>query len=341
MTRLVRTRPYFRERVSRSIRGILAVFGLMLAAAGSAGEYSDHAGVRSVIAGAEEAGVDPAWSQALIDAAERQQSILDAISRPAEKTKPWYEYRKIFVTEQRIREGIAFWNDHAEILNVVSERSGVPAEVIVAIIGVETYYGRITGSYRVIDALATLAFDYPRRSSFFTRELEEFLILAWESGKDPLTLKGSYAGAMGYGQFMPSSYRAYARRFEGKGAPDIWEDPADAITSVGHYLSAHGWRRGEQVVVDAVSDDTDPAIFDGGLKPGPTVAQLALEGLVPTEPLAPGRAVTPLRLEEEGGARYWLGLQNFYSITRYNHSAMYAMAVWELSQAIATARSEV
>ena len=165
--------------------------------------------------------------------------------------------------------------------------------------------------------------------------------MAWESGKDPLALKGSYAGAMGYGQFMPSSYRAYARSFQGDEAPDIWENPADAISSVGHYLKSHGWRRDERVVLDAVADDTEPAIFDGGLKPSLTVAQLELAGLVPTEALAPERVVTPLRLEEQEGARYWMGLQNFYSITRYNHSAMYAMAVWELSQAIAAARTDV
>ena len=185
-----------------------------------AGDYSGHEGVQGVIAAAEEAGVDPTWSRDLIEAAERQQSILDAIARPAEKTKPWYEYRKIFLTERRIREG--------GVLGCQRVRSGDgrrtnrgAAEIIVAIIGVETYYGRISGSYRVIDALATLAFDYPRRSAFFTRELEQFLVLAWESNKDPLAMKGSYAGAMGYGQFMPSSYRAYATSFEGGSAPDI------------------------------------------------------------------------------------------------------------------------
>jgi membrane-bound lytic murein transglycosylase B len=211
---------------------------------------------------------------------------------------------------------------------------------MVAIIGVETYYGRITGSYRVIDALSTLAFDYPRRSPFFTSELEQFLVLAWESGKDPLALKGSYAGAMGYGQFMPSSYRAYARSYEGETAPDIWDDPADAIASVGHYLKAHGWRSGDGVTVGGIPEDPDPDLFERGLKPTQTVAALALEGLKPAEPLDPKVVATPLRLEEEGGMRYWLGLQNFYVITRYNHSAMYAMAVWDLSQAIVSARSE-
>jgi len=333
-------------RQSRFARGcrvgcriVLLCTGLSLSSLALAGDYSDREAAQQVIAAAQEAGVDPDWAQQLIDAAERQQSILDAISRPAEKTKAWHEYRKIFLTDRRIREGVSFWSDHAGTLQSVAVRTGVPAELVVAIIGVETYYGRITGSYRVIDALATLAFDYPRRSPFFTGELEQFLVLAWESGKDALALKGSYAGAMGYGQFMPSSYRAYARSYEGDGAPDIWDNPADAIASVGNYLEAHGWRSGEQVVIDGIADDPDPAMFEGGLKPKKTVAALALEGLAPTEPLDPAGLATPLRLEEEDGMRYWLGLQNFYVITRYNHSAMYAMAVWELSQAIAAARA--
>ena len=324
---------------SQACRMLFLWAGLSLPFVVSAGDYSDREAVQQVIAAAQEAGVDPDWAGQLIDAAERQQSILDAISRPAEKTKAWYEYRKIFLTDRRIREGATFWSAHANTLQTVAARTGVPVELMVAIIGVETYYGRITGSYRVIDALATLAFDYPRRSPFFTGELEQFLVLAWESGKDALALKGSYAGAMGYGQFMPSSYRAYARSYEGEGAPDIWDNPADAIASVGNYLKAHGWRAGEKVVINGVADDPDPAVFEGGLKPKKTVAALALEGLEPTEPLKPAELATPLRLEEEDGMRYWLGLQNFYVITRYNHSAMYAMAVWELSQAIASARA--
>ena len=320
---------------------LMALFfssGVVTVSNAFAGDYSGHQGAQGVVAAAEEAGVEPAWAMDLIESAERQQSILDVIARPAEKTKPWYEYRKIFLTEGRIREGVAFWDANASVLETVAERTGVPSEVIVAIIGVETYYGRISGSYRVIDALATLAFDYPRRSAFFTRELEQFLVLAWESNKDPLAMKGSYAGAMGYGQFMPSSYRAYAASFEGGSAPDIWDDVADAISSVGNYLKAHGWRAGDGVVVDAIVDDAEPAIFDAGLKPRLTVAELALAGVRPVETLMPSMVVTPLRLEEQSGPRHWLGLQNFYVITRYNHSAMYAMAIWELSQALVTER---
>jgi membrane-bound lytic murein transglycosylase B len=294
--------------------------------------------VASILAEVGSAGVDVAWARDLLASAKRQQSILDAIARPAEKTKPWYDYRDIFMTDRRIREGVVFWDAHAAVLEDISQRTGVPSAVIVAIIGVETFYGRITGSYRVIDALSTLAFDYPRRSPFFTQELEQFLILAWESGKDPLALKGSYAGAMGYGQFMPSSYRAYARSFEPGGVPDIWDNPADAISSVGHYLNAHGWQAGERVLLDAVANQPPDSLFAAGLKPSQSIEALARAGLSTEAGVDPQTQVTPIGLETIEGQRYWLGLQNFYVITRYNHSAMYAMAVWELSEAILAAR---
>ena len=305
-----------------------------------AGEYAGRKAALEIIKSAEVAGVDAQWSADLLNAATRQQSILDAIARPAEKTKPWHEYRQIFITPRRIQEGVSFWNQHAAVLDSVSSVTGVPAEVIVAIIGVETFYGRITGNYRVIDALATLAFDYPRRSAFFTSELEAFLLLAWESGKDPLALKGSYAGAMGYGQFMPSSYRAYAKRFKGEGAPDIWDNPADAISSVANYLLKHGWRAGDEVVVGATVNDPDPGAFAAGLKPTQSVADWIAQGWVLSRSVSGEAMATPISLEAESGMAYWLGLENFYVITRYNHSAMYAMAVWELSQSIAASRQE-
>jgi membrane-bound lytic murein transglycosylase B len=252
---------------------------VILVSSAQAQDYSDREEVASILAEVGSAGVDVAWARDLLASAKRQQSILDAIARPAEKTKPWYDYRDIFMTDRRIREGVVFWDAHAAVLEEISQRTGVPSAVIVAIIGVETFYGRITGSYRVIDALSTLAFDYPRRSPFFTQELEQFLILAWESGKDPLALKGSYAGAMGYGQFMPSSYRAYARSFEPGGVPDIWDNPADAISSVGHYLNAHGWQAGERVLLDAVANQPPDSLFAAGLKPSQSIEALARAGL--------------------------------------------------------------
>ena len=300
-----------------------------------AGDYSERPELAGVLDAVTAEGVDRAWAQGVLDAAERQQSIIDAISRPAEKTKPWFEYRQIFVTDKRTRQGVEFAREHADILAAVSADTGVPVAVITAIIGVETYYGRITGSYRVIDALATLAFDYPKRSPFFTGELENFLVLTYQSGKDPLLLKGSYAGAMGYGQFMPSSYRAYARDYDGDDVADIWDNPGDAIASVANYFIAHGWRAGEPVVVRAQGEGAPDDLFAAGLKPTLTVGDLAVQGVAPLEATDVSLLATPLRLQGETADEYWLGLHNFYVITRYNHSAMYALSVWQLSEAIA------
>lgn len=310
------------------------MFGLILPTTSFGGEYSERTERDEVLANVVEQGVDPTWAAALLDQAERKQSILDAISRPAEKTKPWYDYRKIFLTDKRALEGVAFAQQNAETLAKVSDQTGVPASVITAIIGVETFYGRITGSYRVIDALATLAFDYPKRSPFFTRELQNFLVLAYESGKDPLALKGSYAGAMGYGQFMPSSYRAYAVDYDGDGVADIWTNADDAIASVANYFLRHGWQPGAPVIVPANYDGDSSEIFAGGLKPEKTVGELAEEGFAPRSATDISLVATPLRLEGSEGYEYWLCLENFYVITRYNHSAMYALSVWQLSQEI-------
>ena len=270
--------------------------------------------------------------------AERQQSILEAIARPAEKTKPWYEYRAIFLTEKREKEGLEFFAEHAETLARAEETYGVPAEIIVAIIGVETLYGRIMGSYRVIDALATLAFDYPKRSPFFTKELKSYLMLTREQGFDPLTLKGSYAGAMGYGQFMPSSYLSYAVDFDGDEIIDIWNNPVDAIGSVANYFKRHGWRTDGPVVSAADASDEAPQDWfvssRKDLKPVRTVAQFAEAGIVPRVEIDPAAMATAMKFELEDGYEYWLGLPNFYVITRYIHSAMYAMSVYQLSQRI-------
>ena len=310
------------------------MFGLILPTTSFGGEYSERTERDEVLANVVEQGVDRTWAAALLDQAERKQSILDAISRPAEKTKPWYDYRKIFLTDKRAREGVAFAQQNAETLAKVSDQTGVPASVITAIIGVETFYGRITGSHRVIDALATLAFDYPKRSPFFTRELQNFLVLAYESGKDPLALKGSYAGAMGYGQFMPSSYRAYAVDYDGDGVADIWTNADDAIASVANYFLRHGWEPGAPVIVPANYDGDSSEIFAGGLKPEKTVGELAEEGFAPRSATDISLVATPLRLEGSEGYEYWLCLENFYVITRYNHSAMYALSVWQLSKEI-------
>ncbi|WP_461519907.1 lytic murein transglycosylase B [Porticoccus sp.] len=281
-----------------------------------------------------EHGFDRAEVNALLAAAEKKQSIIDAMQRPAEKVKPWKDYRKIFITEKRIDEGVDFWRNNREALKQASEQFQVAPEVIVAIIGVETFYGRIKGSFRVIDALATLSFDYPPRSAFFTRQLEEFLLLAREQRHDPLTLTGSYAGAMGYGQFIPSSYRSFAVDFDGDGFADIWDNSTDAIGSVANYFAKHGWAMGEPVVSRAkTSNDFDRQLLNQ-MKLEKTVAELSALGFTPLESVPMGGKGMPVQLEADEGMQYWLGLNNFYVITRYNHSNMYAMAVHQLSQLI-------
>tara|TARA_R110001592_G_scaffold295594_2_gene565658 strand:- start:5111 stop:6106 length:996 start_codon:yes stop_codon:yes gene_type:complete len=274
----------------------------------------------------------------LFASAQRQESILKAIARPAEKSKPWYEYREIFLNDKRLEQGVEFYEEHRATLEQAERETGVPAEIIVAIIGVETYYGRVAGSYRVIDALSTLAFDYPPRSEFFSSELKSYLILTRQQGFDPLALKGSYAGAMGYGQFMPSSFLAYAVDYDGDEVADIWNNPVDAIGSVANYFKAHGWRKGETVVVGAtVEGDVPEDWFVHGrknLRPEHTVAQFASVGVEAIREVDPAALASAMKFELKNGHEYWLGLHNFYVITRYNHSAMYAMSVYELSRQI-------
>lgn len=271
--------------------------------------------------------------------ATKKQTILDAISRPAEKRLTWAQYRKIFVTTSRIKKGVAFWKEHEDILSKVEQEFGVPAEVIVAIIGVETRYGQNKGSFRVIDALSTLAFDYPPRSKFFRKELKEFLLLSREQKQDPLELIGSYAGAMGYGQFIPSSYRAYAVDYDKDGFADIWNNTDDAIGSVANYFKVHGWTSNQAVVVRSrVAKNIDESVINQSLKPKATIDELSKKGFTPVKPLKYSGNATAMRLEGEWGAEFWLGLHNFYVITRYNHSRLYAMAVWQLSQEIEAAK---
>jgi membrane-bound lytic murein transglycosylase B len=270
--------------------------------------------------------------------AERKQTILDAISRPAETKLEWKAYRKIFMTDARVDGGTRFWSEHEQELADISAKYQVNPEIIVAIIGVETSYGRNTGSYRVVDALSTLAFDYPPRAAFFRKELREFLLLAKEQNQDPLTLTGSYAGAMGYGQFMPSSYRAFAVDYDQDGFADIWHNTRDAIASVAHYFQKHGWIHDDPVLARAHTvRDFDPALAKNALKPDMTLLDLAGIGVTPViGDLEADRMATLLKQEGEFGREYWLGFDNFYAITRYNHSSMYAMAAHQLAEAIKT-----
>ena len=280
-------------------------------------------------------GFNAARLQATFSRAYAQPSIIAAMSRPAE-AKPWYAYRTIFVNPKRIQGGVEFWRANEAALARAEQVHGVPPEIVVAIIGVETQYGGNMGKYRVLEALSTLAFDYPRRADYFRKELENFLLLTRAEGIDPLTPRGSYAGAMGYGQFMPGSFRSYAIDFDGDGHRDLWRNPRDAIGSVANYFQQHGWRTGEPVAAPAeVSGAAWSALVSRQLsQPQYSVASLQARGVRPQEPVGGGQAAMLLEFQGRDGPEYWLGFDNFYVITRYNHSPLYAMAVYQLGQEI-------
>lgn len=280
-------------------------------------------------------GFELEWLNDLFAGAETKQKILDAISRPAERTKPWHEYREIFITQKRIDAGVEFWREHEKLLQRVAQQTGVPARTIVAILGVETFYGRITGGYRVIDALSTLAFSYPPRAKFFRSELEQFLLLTRESAVDPLAATGSYAGAMGAPQFIPSSFRAYAVDANDDGRIDLWTDWEDVTASVANYFSEHGWQSGEPVAVTAQIDSFDGEPGKNTLKLTDTIGSLQRRGFAFTTSLNDNAKAMPIVLEGSAGPEHWIGFNNFYVITRYNRSAMYALAVFQLGEAVA------
>lgn len=263
--------------------------------------------------------------------ASKLDGVLEAIAKPAEKVLTWKEYRPIFVTKKRISRGDEFLQEHRDTLQRAEKATGVPAEIITAIIGVETYYGRLSGKTQVFDSLVTLGFDYPPRARFFRSELEQFLLLTREENVDVEEIRGSYAGAMGMPQFISSSYRHYAVDFDGDGKRDLWNNTADAIGSVANYFKVHGWKSGEQVVI--------PARLDGQieetrnqLKPHTRISELKKQGVLPEASIDGDVKATVVTLKGENGKEYWLGLDNFYVITRYNHSSLYAMAVYQLSQ---------
>jgi membrane-bound lytic murein transglycosylase B len=263
-----------------------------------------------------------------------QPSIIEAITRPAE-AKPWYQYRPIFLTRQRIRGGVRFWERHKEALRRAEAKYGVPPQVIVAIIGVETRYGRHMGNYRVLDALATLAFDYPARGSFFRSELEQYLLMTREEQIDPLKMKGSYAGAMGQPQFIASSFRSYAVDFDGDGRRDLWDSEVDVIGSVANYFKRHGWVRGGPIAVPVqVSGKRFRTILEKGIKPSTQLGQFRKLGISVPRDYGNKTEASLIELEVKDGNKYWAGMNNFYVITRYNHSALYAMAVYQLSEEI-------
>lgn len=273
--------------------------------------------------------------QSLLAGAKKQDSILAAISRPAEKTKPWKDYRPIFLTAKRRDDGIAFYREHRELLDQVAHDTGVPAEVVVAIIGVETSYGRITGSYKVIDALATLAFHYPPRAEFFRGELKQLLKL---DGRFPAAIdeiKGSYAGAMGWGQFMPTSFANWAVDGDADGRIDLWSSVPDIVHSVANYFVAHGWTRGAPVAGLAIAAPDAKLPEIRATETLHDIDKLAQAGYTLAEQFDGKTPATLLVLDADKGTEHWITFHNFYVISRYNRSPLYSMAVWQLSREIA------
>jgi membrane-bound lytic murein transglycosylase B len=315
-----------------------AIFALLTPLAAAAGEPAEYrAGLHAFRTEMMRSAQFPRNNfAALLDHATYRQEIIDAIRTPYE-AKPWHLYRNLFVTAERATGGAEFWRANVESLERAELRYGIPAQIIVAILGVETKYGGNVGNYPVIDALSTLAFAYPPRSDFFRQELKQFLLLTRDEALDAGDVTGSYAGAVGKPQFIPSSYRTYAVDFDGDGRRDLWNSDADVIGSVANYLAQHGWRVGEPVAVRAQVSGVLPAdlpVTDGApLQPSIDPSALRAAGVTTAEHSPASAAVTLIRLAAPE-VEYWLGFDNFYAITQYNHSNLYAMAVYQLSQEI-------
>ncbi|MFN0038172.1 MAG: lytic murein transglycosylase B [Burkholderiales bacterium] len=267
------------------------------------------------------------------------EGVMKAISAPS-TSKPWHEFRNIFVTPTRTTGGVTYWNSNADVLKRARDTYGVPEEVIVSIIGVETIYGRRTGSFRVIDALFTLGFEMTERAAFFQGEMEQFLLLTRENGLDPLAVKGSFAGAMGIPQFIPTSYRRFTVDFDSDGKVDLWNSNADVIGSVANYLHHFGWIDGQPITTPArVAGLAVKEVLDAGFKPNWSLAQMQAKGVESTEDVALDLPAGLFALDTLQGPEYWLALNNLYVITRYNRSRNYAMAVFQLAKAIAAEKS--
>ncbi|MEE2749282.1 MAG: lytic murein transglycosylase B [Pseudomonadota bacterium] len=314
---------------------LITALAMTISAPFAAAAYDQHERTEEFVAEVEkDYGIPAQEVRDWLQQAEKMDSVLEAIQRPAERTMNWARYQDIFLTEKRINSGKNFLETQAETLAAAEKKYGVPREIITAIIGVETFYGTRQGSYRVLDSLSTLAFDYPKRPLFW-RELKAMFALAREEGVDPGTIKGSYAGAMGYGQFIPTSYLHYAVDGDGDGKRDLWGNPVDAIHSVANYFSEHGWKTDEPVTHRVtVSGDQYEPLVNVSRKPKHVVADLTAAGVTLPTPIDADKPANLMRLEGKQGDEFWLGEYNFYVITQYNHSKLYAMAVYQLSEAL-------
>ncbi|WP_332674542.1 lytic murein transglycosylase B [Aromatoleum sp.] len=321
-----------------TITGALLALLLLAGPAQSDASYLEREDVRAFAREmAEKHGFDTAELLSALHRAEHDPRVIRLITPPGEPgVRSWQRYRARFLDVARIENGVAFWQENEAALREAAQRYGVPPEIVVAILGVETFYGRNAGSFETVSALATLAFDYPPRGPLFRRELENLFLLAREQERDPFSYQGSYAGAIGYPQFLPSSMRAYAVDFDGNGRIDFESGPDDAIGSVARYLAEHGWRRGEPVAEPARIAGADPQpLVDAGIEPALPPETLTHAGVTTANGTPPATIATLVDLATPGtDTEYWLGYRNFYVITRYNKSSFYAMAVFQLGQAL-------
>ncbi len=312
---------------------LLLFYTINLSAGTITGDYKNRDDVDAFInrvAATSDYSIDELVS--LFSKVKKQEHLFERLDRPAEKELHWYQYRPIFIKEKRIVDGLKFWRKHQDLLKQVSTKSGVPEEIIVAIIGVETFYGVYKGKDPVFDSLVTIAFDYPRRAKFFTRELEEFLLLAREQGFNPREVMGSYAGAMGMPQFISSSYRNYAVDGDGDGQTNLFDNIADITASVANYFVRHGWTPNQAIAKPlTASTSNSVAELEPSVKTNYKWSDLTRHGLASKYNIKDDTPVALVKLKQKNHHEYWAGLNNFYVITRYNHSELYAMAVYQLS----------
>ena len=323
----------YQKTVKALVFGLVSSVSINACAASVPDNYAQRADVKNFISEmVDQHGFDRAYLEAKFASAKRLDNVLESIAKPAEKELTWKQYRPIFVTDKRSNKGLKFIQTHHKTLLRAEKEYGVPVEIIAAIIGVESYYGKRTGKYTVFDSLTTLGFDYPKRSKFFKSELKQFLLLSKEENIDIDTMTGSYAGAMGMPQFISSSYRHYAVDFDGDGKRDLWNSTEDVIGSVANYFSEHGWKT-DATVTHRVSVANKAIVKKKNtLKPYVTIDQLKKQGVKVDAALDGKQLVSLLKFKGKHGDEYWLGLKNFYVITRYNHSELYAMAVFQLSE---------
>jgi len=312
---------------------LMLIPSVVLAAKITEGDYKNRDDVDAFVTRMiEKSDYSEAELVALFSQVKKQSHLFERLNKPAEKALQWHQYRRIFIKDKRIDEGVKFWRKHQILLTKVSTATGVPAEIIVAIVGVESFYGIYRGKDPVFDSLVTIAFDYPKRAKFFTSELEQFLLLVKEQNLNPRGIKGSYAGAMGMPQFISSSYRSYAVDGDGDGQVNLFDSIPDVTASVANYFVRHGWKANEAVARPLLTvAGNSVSALEPGVKTSYKWSDFTRRGLISRHRIEDDVPVALIKLEQKLRPEYWAGFNNFYVITRYNHSELYAMAVYQLS----------